>query len=124
MPLPTGVRRVVHSVALPWMAFTLIVYLFARAGGFVQTWGRDYTITLNHFRTAFNMDIYVQRRDGAVRLGFAPAKETTRFPIAPGLIAGSGIVEFSARPTRGGESAASDPFTVHPGDELTWIIPL
>ncbi len=56
MPLPTGVRRVVHSVALPWMAFTLIVYLFALAGGFVQTWGRDYTITLNHFRTAFNVE--------------------------------------------------------------------
>ncbi|MFN3887430.1 MAG: hypothetical protein ACK4MG_10755, partial [Aquabacterium sp.] len=33
MPLPTGVRRVVHSIALPWMAFTLIVYLFALAGG-------------------------------------------------------------------------------------------
>ena len=56
MPLPRGVRRVVHSVALPWMAFTLIVYLFALAGGFVQTWGRDYTITLNHFRTAFNVE--------------------------------------------------------------------
>jgi hypothetical protein len=75
-------------------------------------------------RTAFDMDIYVQRRDGAVRLGFAPAKQTTRFTLAPGLIAGSGIVEFSARPTRGGESAASEPFTVHPGDELTWVIPL
>lgn len=56
MPLPTGVRRVVHSVALPWMAFTLIVYLFALAGGFVQTWGRDYTVTLSHFRTAFNVE--------------------------------------------------------------------
>ncbi|MBB6560997.1 iron(III) transport system permease protein [Acidovorax soli] len=56
MPLPAGVRRVVHSVALPWMAFTLVVYLFALAGGFVQTWGRDYTFTLNHFRTAFNME--------------------------------------------------------------------
>ena len=56
MPLPTCVRRVVHTVALPWMAFTLIVYLFALAGGFVQTWGRDYTITLAHFRTAFNVE--------------------------------------------------------------------
>lgn len=56
MPLPTGVRRVVHSIALPWMAFTLVVYLFALAGGFVQTWGRDYTITLAHFRTAFSME--------------------------------------------------------------------
>lgn len=56
MPLPTGVRRLVLAVALPWMAFTLIVYLFALAGGFVQTWGRDYTITLAHFRTAFSME--------------------------------------------------------------------
>ena len=56
MPLPTGVRRVVHGIALPWMAFTLIVYLFALAGGFVQTWGRDYTITLRHFNTAFAVE--------------------------------------------------------------------
>lgn len=55
MPLPTGVRRVVHAVALPWMAFTLIVYLFAVSGGFVQVWGRDYTLTLQHFRTAFDV---------------------------------------------------------------------
>jgi iron(III) transport system permease protein len=56
MPLPDSVRRVVYGVALPWMAFTLVVYLFAFAGGFVQTWGRDYTITLNHFRTAFSLE--------------------------------------------------------------------
>lgn len=56
MPLPASVRRVVHSVALPWMAFTLVVYLFALAGGFVQTWGRDYTVTLQHFRTAFGLE--------------------------------------------------------------------
>jgi len=55
MPLPPGVRRVVHAVALPWMAFTLIVYLFAVSGGFVQVWGRDYTPTLQHFRTAFDV---------------------------------------------------------------------
>ncbi len=56
MPLPDGVRRVIQSVALPWVAFTLIVYLFAFAGGFVQTWGRDYTPTLQHFRTAFSLE--------------------------------------------------------------------
>jgi iron(III) transport system permease protein len=56
MPLPASVRRLVHGVALPWMAFTLVVYLFAFVGGFVQTWGRDYTLTLNHFRTAFSID--------------------------------------------------------------------
>lgn len=56
LPLPPGVRRLVGAVALPWMAFTLLVYLFAFAGGFVQTWGRDYTPTLAHFRTAFALD--------------------------------------------------------------------
>ncbi|HMA08364.1 MAG TPA: iron ABC transporter permease, partial [Ramlibacter sp.] len=56
MPLPTGVRRVVYAVILPWMAFTLLVYLFAFVGGFVQTWGRHYTPTFNHFRTAFALE--------------------------------------------------------------------
>lgn len=56
MALPPSVRRLVNGVALPWMAFTLIVYVFAFAGGFVQTWGRDYTPTLAHFRTAFSLE--------------------------------------------------------------------
>jgi iron(III) transport system permease protein len=56
MPLPTRVRRLVQLVALPWLAFTLVVYLFAFAGGFVQTWGRDWHPTLAHFRTAFALD--------------------------------------------------------------------
>ena len=53
MALPPRVRRLVFGLALPWMAFTAVVYLFALVGGFVQTWGRDYTLTLAHFRTAF-----------------------------------------------------------------------
>ena len=56
MPLPTGVRRAVYGIAVPWMLFTLVVYVFAFAGGFVQTWGRDYTPTLNHFRSAFALE--------------------------------------------------------------------
>ncbi|HSV53588.1 MAG TPA: iron ABC transporter permease [Burkholderiaceae bacterium] len=56
MPLPDGVRRAIYAVALPWIAFTVVVYLFAFAGGFVQTWGRDYTPTLNHFKTAFALE--------------------------------------------------------------------
>jgi iron(III) transport system permease protein len=55
MPLPDRVRRLCLYVAGPWLLFTLIVYLFAFAGGFVQTWGRDYTPTLSHFRTAFDL---------------------------------------------------------------------
>ena len=56
MALPPGIRRLIYGTALPWIAFTLVVYLFAFAGGFVQTWGRDYTPTLNHFRTAFALE--------------------------------------------------------------------
>ncbi|MCX7272412.1 MAG: iron ABC transporter permease [Burkholderiales bacterium] len=55
MALPAGLRRLCLGVALPWLAFTLVVYLFAFAGGFVQTWGRDYTPTLAHLRTAFDL---------------------------------------------------------------------
>ena len=35
MALPAGLRRLCLGVALPWLAFTLVVYLFAFAGGFV-----------------------------------------------------------------------------------------
>jgi len=56
MTLPAGVRRTIQCIALPWIAFTLVVYLFAFAGGFVQTWGRDYSLTLRHFHTAFALE--------------------------------------------------------------------
>ena len=55
MALPGPVRRVCYAVAGPWLTFTLVVYLFAFAGGFVQTWGRDYTLTLKHFIAAFDV---------------------------------------------------------------------
>ena len=55
LPLPDAVRRLCLGVAGPWLAFTVIVYLFAFIGGFVQTWGRDYTPTLAHLRTAFDL---------------------------------------------------------------------
>jgi iron(III) transport system permease protein len=56
MPLPRGVRRAIDCIAVPWLVFTVAVYLFAFAGGIVQTWGRDYTPTLGHFRTAFALE--------------------------------------------------------------------
>ena len=56
MALPDGVRRTIYCIALPWIAFTAVVYLFAFAGGFVQTWGRDYSFTLNHSKSAFALE--------------------------------------------------------------------
>jgi iron(III) transport system permease protein len=55
MRLPAGLSRAMLAIVLPWLAFTVVVYLFAFAGGFVQTWGRDYTPTLRHFVTAFDI---------------------------------------------------------------------
>jgi iron(III) transport system permease protein len=55
MPLPRAVRRLCFAVAGPWLLFTVVVYLFAFVGGFVRTWGRDYTLTLDHFRGAFDL---------------------------------------------------------------------
>jgi iron(III) transport system permease protein len=54
--LPTPVRRLAMGVAMPWLAFTAVIYLFAFAGGFVQTWGRDFSLTLAHFNTGFGID--------------------------------------------------------------------
>jgi iron(III) transport system permease protein len=45
MRLPAGLSRGMLAIVLPWLAFTIVVYLFAFAGGFVATWGRDYTPT-------------------------------------------------------------------------------
>ena len=55
MLLPDRVRRLCSGIAGPWLLFTVVVYLFAFAGGFVQTWGRDYTPTLSHFIRAFDL---------------------------------------------------------------------
>ena len=57
MRLPSGLRRAAMCVVVPWLAFTLVVYVFAFCGGFVQTWGRDYSPTLVHFRTAFSLAV-------------------------------------------------------------------
>ena len=55
-PLPPRVRRIARAIALPWLAFTAAIYLFAFAGGFVRTWGRDSTFTLAHFAGAFGIE--------------------------------------------------------------------
>jgi len=54
--LPAGVRRLCYGVALPWAALTVVIYAMALAGGFVETWGRDYTLTLRHYVKAFGIE--------------------------------------------------------------------
>ncbi len=54
-PLPTSVRRLAKILIYPWLAFTVVIYGFALLGGIVKTWGRDYTLTLQHFKAAFDV---------------------------------------------------------------------
>jgi len=54
--LPDGVRRLCYGVALPWAALTMVIYAMALVGGFVETWGRDYTPTLKHYAKAFAVE--------------------------------------------------------------------
>lgn len=55
-PLPDAARRACYAVALPWAALTIVIYAMALAGGFVETWGRDYTPTLRHYVKAFGVE--------------------------------------------------------------------
>jgi iron(III) transport system permease protein len=54
--LPDGVRRLCYGIAAPWALLTIVIYLMALAGGFVETWGRDYTLTLRHYAKAFGVE--------------------------------------------------------------------
>ncbi len=55
-PLPDPVRRLCYGVALPWLTLTVVLYAMALVGGFVETWGRDYTFTLRHYTKAFGVE--------------------------------------------------------------------
>ena len=54
--LPTRVRAIAYGTALPWALLTVVIYAMALAGGFVETWGRDYTPTLKHYVKAFGIE--------------------------------------------------------------------
>ncbi|TWT01244.1 iron ABC transporter permease [Reyranella sp. CPCC 100927] len=54
--LPDGLRRLAQAIALPWAAFTGLLYVFVFVGGFVKVWGRDYTPTLQHYAKAFAVE--------------------------------------------------------------------
>jgi iron(III) transport system permease protein len=54
--LPSGARRFCYAIALPWIVLTVVIYAMAFAGGFVETWGRDYTPTLRHYVKAFGIE--------------------------------------------------------------------
>jgi hypothetical protein len=86
----------------------------------------DFQATLNvENRSNADMDLYVvSERGGSVRLGLAPAAETTSFKLTPSMLAGAGTVRFQGRPVRGGgEPVLSDPYKVRPGEQIDWSLP-
>ena len=98
-PLPDRARRAAQWIALPWAAFTLLLYGFAFVGGLVKVWGRDYTPTLDHYAKAFAIE---RTADGliwsgaawnsfwtTVKLAAIAAPLTARARPAGGLAAGA-----------------------------------
>ncbi|WP_282610920.1 iron ABC transporter permease [Pelagibius sp. Alg239-R121] len=50
------VRFACYATALPWAAFTAIVYSMIVFGSFVKLWGYDHSFTLDHYLRAFAID--------------------------------------------------------------------
>jgi len=56
-PLPPALRWLCYAVVVPWTLFTLAIYATIFLGGFVKSLGRDHGFTLQHFATAFSMEV-------------------------------------------------------------------
>ncbi|MCL4745391.1 MAG: iron ABC transporter permease [Burkholderiaceae bacterium] len=56
IPLSRRLRLATRSVAIPWLAFTAVVYAFAIYGGFAEIWGRDFSPTMRHYVRAFGVE--------------------------------------------------------------------
>ena len=54
--LNKGLKWACYATALPWAAFTLVVYSMIVFGSFVKLWGYDHSFTLAHYIRAFAID--------------------------------------------------------------------
>jgi len=55
-PLPKIVKFLSLGTALPWVAFTITIYIMILLGGFVETWGVDNSFSLSHYAEAFRIE--------------------------------------------------------------------
>ncbi|CUW45135.1 sulfate ABC transporter permease CysT [Brucella vulpis] len=53
--LPRRLKIGVYALVIPWMFFTLVVYVMILVGGFVRQWGLDNSLTLEHYARAFSV---------------------------------------------------------------------
>ena len=54
--LNPALRRLCYATALPWAAFTAVVYSMIVFGSFVRLWGYNHSFTLQHYTRAFAID--------------------------------------------------------------------
>jgi iron(III) transport system permease protein len=54
--LPRAVAWFCYGIAVPWLVLTVVTYATILIGGLVTTMGRDYTLTLRHYLTAFSIE--------------------------------------------------------------------
>ncbi|SFN33288.1 iron(III) transport system permease protein [Candidatus Pantoea varia] len=55
--LPRPVRYSVYGMVIPWGLFTLVIYGMIMIGGFVQSWGLNNNLTLDHYIRAFSISV-------------------------------------------------------------------
>ncbi|MEO1225499.1 MAG: iron ABC transporter permease [Pseudomonadota bacterium] len=55
LTLPRSLAIPIAAIALPWAFITLVIYGVILFGAFTEIWGRDHSLTLRHFVTAFNV---------------------------------------------------------------------
>ncbi|WP_333603057.1 iron ABC transporter permease [Pantoea eucrina] len=55
--LPRLLRGGVYGLVIPWGLFTLVVYGMILVGGFVQSWGLNSALTIEHYVRAFRVSI-------------------------------------------------------------------
>ncbi len=55
--LPRPLRYGVYGMVVPWGLFTLVIYGMILVGGFVQSWGLNDALTLDHYIRAFRISL-------------------------------------------------------------------
>jgi len=58
--LPGGIKWFSYGAAIPWAAFTAVIYVMILLGGFVETWGVDNSLSFTHYIEAFKVEVINQ----------------------------------------------------------------
>lgn len=70
-----------------------------------------------------DMNIYVVRSGQRIRLGMVPGASTRVLTIPANLVFGSTSLQFLADPVGSRQTPISNEISVHPGDQVTLLIP-